>query len=365
MAKIRVNTMLGTNHSWSVTMRSLITEFIKLNNKLFIISTDGDKLIKDKWDEYLMECDSSPDIDISYTLPVNFRERFRRDSKLKLAIYNYETSIMPRAWTQHIKHIDYALPSSNFSKSVFVNSGWSEDKCIVVPHGINLSDFDNKRRYPLKTNKSFKFLNVSIPHYRKNIGLLLKAYYTAFSAKDDVCLVLKTNLKMPDNRSLYRFEVNLLRTISDIQKHFMAKGKQIPNIEIIQENIPDMVELYNACDVLVSSSSSEGFGLPLLEGLAANNLVIAPRATGQLDFLNDRNSLLVDVSEVNAGEEYQYWMPTAGAKTYMPEFDSLIESMLYAYTNHVRLKEEFENERVKTINHFTWENAAKKILEIR
>ena len=109
-----------------------------------------------------------------------------------------------------------------------------------------------------------------------------------------------------------------MREIREVQNMRKHRGKNLPQIEIIQHRYDSMVPLYNSCDCLVSASSSEGFGLPLLEALAAKMLVIAPRCTGQLDFLTDKNSLLVDVKEINAGSKYQYWRATKGAKTFLP-----------------------------------------------
>lgn len=351
--------MLGTTHSWAVTMRSLLKGLYDLNHNIYAKSINGYDFFEEH-NLYNSKNIENPDIDISYTLPRNFKFRFKKHSNLKLAIYNYETSIMPKIWSKEIDHIDYALPSSQFSKEVFINSGWPEEKCIVIPHGINKSDFNDKRRIKLGTEKSFKFLNVSIPHYRKNIGLLLDAYYSAFTDKDDVCLILKTSLAKPKNY----FEIDLKKEILKVQKIHYGR-KNLPQVEIIQKKYDSIIPLYNTCDCLVSASSSEGFGLPLLEGLAAGMIVIAPRCTGQIDFLNDSNSLLYDAKKIEAPKEYQYWRASSGAKTFMPIKDELCDSMINAYKNHLLLKKSFSKNRNETIDKFSWNNAVRKILEIK
>jgi len=125
-----------------------------------------------------------------------------------------------------------------------------------------------------------------------------------------------------------------------------------------------MIPLFNSCDVMVSATSAEGFGIPLLEGLAANMLVIAPRCTGQLDFLNDKNSLLVDVATMKASPQYQYWTVTDKAWTYMPIRKSLSMQMRNAFDNNRKLRKKFRKGRAQTIEQFTWENAAKQVLEL-
>jgi len=355
---IRCESMLGTSHSWAVTMRNLLKNFHILENNLYLKSINGLALFPDEWKKYLRDI-ADPDIDIAYTLPRNFEHRFKKNAKLKLAIYNYETSIMPEVWRDAIKHVDYALPSSNFSKKVFVDSGWPENKCIVVPHGINLKDFKDKRTVKLNNNKKFRFLNISIPHYRKNIDLLVDAYYSAFTDKDDVCLVLKTSLNKPKNY----FECDVRRQLFDVQKKY-KKRNDLPLIEIVQKRYDSIVPLYNSCDALVSATSAEGFGLPLLEGLAAEMIVIAPRFSGHLDFLSDKNSILYNYKVVEADKKYQYWRPSPGATTSLPEVSDLARSMIKAYRSHSILKAKFKKNSRETVRKFTWENAAKKILEI-
>jgi glycosyltransferase involved in cell wall biosynthesis len=357
--KIRSKAMLGTSHSWAVTIRSLLAQFDAKGHDLYLNSINGYEMFPPDWMKKTKREVKDPDIDITYTLPRNFKERFRGRSKLKLAIYNYESSILPNIWVPEIEHVDYVLPSSAFSKSVFVNSGWPEGKCIVVPHGINIRDFDRKDKLSsLKTKKSFKFLNVSIAHHRKNIGILVDAYYSAFSSSDDVCLIIKTTLKKPK----FKFECDIAKEIVKIQKKH--KGRDLPQIEIVQKKYDSLIPLYNSCDSLVSATSAEGFGLPFLEAMAAGLPVIAPNCSGHLDFLNDKNSLLVDVREIDAGDKYQYWKASPGAKVWIPEVEDLADKMKKMYLNRSAISDEFSEERKKTLEKFTWENAANKILSL-
>jgi glycosyltransferase involved in cell wall biosynthesis len=150
-----------------------------------------------------------------------------------------------------------------------------------------------------------------------------------------------------------------------VQQKFIKKGRNdLPMLEIIRDRLDDIVPLYNSCQCLVSTSSSEGFGLPLLEGLAAGLIVIAPNCSGQLDFLNNDNSILSDCKEILAGPKYEYWRTTPGAKTNIPIIDSVANDMLKSFKEYEQLKIKFHDNRIKTINKFTWKNATQKILEI-
>lgn len=363
--QIRSKTMLGTHHSWAVTMRSLFLYMMKDGHNCHLNSINGYSMCPKKWTPYLNKEIDAPDIDLCYTAPRNFATRFKKNAKLKIAVYNYETDVLPKKWLDVHKHVDFVLPSSEFSKEVFVKNGWPEEKCIVVPHGIHPEEFKTDKKVKLHNDKKFRFLNVSISHYRKNIDLLIRAYYEAFYGNKDVCLVIKSQLREKGWRRKYGFESNLGHQLQSIQKEFVQKGmRDLPQIEIFQDRVANMAELYNACDVLVSATSAEGFGLPLLEALAAGMLVIAPNATGQKDFLNKGNSLLVDVKKIKADKRYQYWHVSDNATTFMPLKDDLAAQMLDAYNNHLKLKTSFEDERLKTLEKFTWQNAARQIIEI-
>jgi len=353
--------MLGTAHSWAVTVRSLLLEMARMNHRLDLQSINGYKLFPEELEPFVENSYSSHDIDLTYTLPRNFNQRFLATSSARMAIYNYETSHLPPAWASMHTHLDYILPSSNFSKEVFVNAGWPEKKCIVIPHGIDLAEFENKSTATnISSAKKFRFLNVSIPHYRKNIATLVDAYYSEFSFHEDVVLIIKTSLRKPK----YKFECDIMKEIVSVQNMNKHRGKKLPQVEIIQHRYDSMVPLYNACDCLVSASSSEGFGLPLLEGLAANMVVVAPRCTGQLDFLNDSNSLLVSAIEVEATPEYQYWKPTRGAKTFLPIVEDLSDKMRLAFNSKDSLLDNFSKEMASTTSRLTWNAAARMILEI-
>ncbi len=356
MYNVRINTMLGTNHSWAVVMRNIAKSMAKLDCNLFMKTTNGMSNIDPDLYKFFHKSPKNIDLDICYTLPRNFGRRFLKDSRLKASIYNYETDIMPSDWLANSKYLDYVLPSSNFSKNIFLENGWPEEKCVVIPHGINLEDFEDKREFKFSTKKSFKFLNVSIPHYRKNIDLLITSYYDAFSDDDDVCLILKTKVKKPR----FSFECDVNRMILDCQKRFY--GKKLPQLEVVTKNVESMVPIYNSSNALVSATSSEGFGLPMLEAIAAKKIVIAPNSTGHTDFLNNKNSILYKSSKISAPKSYQYWRSSPDAKTYMPCKDELSQSMIDAYRDYNGYINKFEKGMRETVENYTWDCAVKKIM---
>ena len=169
---------------------------------------------------------------------------------------------------------------------------------------------------------------------------------------DDVSLMIKSSFDKPKNK----FECDLSEIIKSVQARH--QNKSLPKVHILIEKFKDIAPLYKAADCLVSASSFEGFGLPMLEALAADLQVIAPRASGQLDFLNDDNSFLIDVDKVSAGEKYQYWKPNDSASTFLPRKSDIVDSMRKVYSGKTK---SFDK---KLADEFSWKNSANKIIDI-
>ena len=349
--KIISKSFFGTHHSWSHVMRSIMFEFSK-SNFISIESINGYSNLPQNMIEHIDKAVFSPDLEICYTMPINFPIRFNKKSKLKMAIYNYETSLLPLEWKDKLDFIDYCLPSSNFTKEIFINSGWKEEKCIVIPHGIDLKSYRSKKTLKFFDKiDSFKFLCVGIPHYRKRFDLIIDSYYSAFSDEDDVLLILKTSLKKPEKY----FEINVKEMLKKKQEEF--KNKNLPRIMIVDQRIEDMVPLYNSIDCLVNASTGEGFGLPLLECLALNKQVIAPSIGGHTDFLNKENSFVCESKWIDDHVNAQYWCETPGAKMVDANKDSLIEKMKLVYSGS---KKQYVFDKK-----YTWKNVCESILEIK
>ena len=350
--KIRAHGMFGATHSWSYTVRSLMYEFYKMGHDLYISSTDGYGFAPKEMSHFFDRDTDQADIDLCYTLPRNFKQWFNKNSKLKLGIFNWESTSLPKEWISSINDVDFILPSSSCVKDIFIQNGWPESKLITLPLGVDWDSFESASPMEIFGLNKFVFLNISIPHYRKNIDLVLDAYYSAFSSRDDVSLVIKSSFDKPKNK----FECDLSQLINSVAKNHNEKS--LPKVHLVIDKLNNIESLYKRADCLVSASSFEGFGLPMLEGFAAGLQVIAPRCSGQLDFLTDENSFLVDVQKIKAGEKYQYWRADESSYTYLPSKSSLIENMKSVYSGkkkniNFRLKEEF-----------SWKNSANKIINI-
>jgi glycosyltransferase involved in cell wall biosynthesis len=77
----------------------------------------------------------------------------------------------------------------------------------------------------------------------------------------------------------------------------------------------EMFGLQGVADCYVSLHRSEGYGLGMAESMYLGKPVIATRYSGNLDFMNDENSLLVDFTMVPLRRgDYPYWQGQSWAE---------------------------------------------------
>lgn len=297
------------------------------------------------------------DMQLSYTALRNFCQYFVRGDKNRFGIWNYETTILPTTFGRYYKCVDQVLPSSKFSQKIFADNGMPLDKQTVVPHGIYLERFQNLGKYPLKTKKKYKILcNIAQPHLRKNIPGLLQSYGKAFTKDDDVCLVLKVSRKSPQPG----FDV----PFNDIFNNWKSDFKNHGEVEIIDKFLTDIEPLYNSCDIVLTMTHAECFWMPGLEGFAANKIVVAPRYGGQLDYMNDDNSVLIDGKEIRADYRMQYWEPSPYAKVFDPDVDQCASKLKDIVANYGDYLKKFSPKMQEILPDYTWDKAADRIVSL-
>lgn len=355
--KISWQGFLGTNHSWSIVGQNICRSLKKYGHEVHMFSTNGLEYFPEDLRENLKVLDNDYDMQLTYTAMKNFSHYLSHGDKNRFAIWNYETTVLPHGFAKNYKFTDKMLPSSNFSKKIFADAGVPNDAMVVVPHGVNTEKFRDIAPYQLKTKKSFKILaNIAQPHIRKNIPGLLEAYGKAFTKKDDVCLILKVVNKKPTET----FDVSF----TEIFTTFKQKYKDHADVEILSNFIVDIESLYKACDAVVTMTHAECFWMPGLEGMAAGNLIIAPRYGGQLDYLNDDNSLLIEGSVVKADRRMQYWTQSSYAAVFNPDVDHAVEVLRHAKNNYSSLMEKFKPNIKNVVENHTWDCVANRILEL-
>lgn len=123
---------------------------------------------------------------------------------------------------------------------------------------------------------------------RKNPWAVIDAVANAFGHSDEVILVLKVGSgERPD----------LAPRTAEIRRR---AARICGGAMLITDYLPkrDVEMLMCAFDVYVSLHRSEGFGYTLAEAMLLGVPTVASRYSGNLDFMNDENSYLIDCKEI-------------------------------------------------------------------
>lgn len=368
---IRCHSWFAPNLSWADVCYYIINALDDLNHNTMVMSTNGFDEKRFKKPNKIIQSiiglqhfgpgKGQIDLDFCYTVPQNFPNRFLSNSIKKAAIYNFEYKFWTPEWKKYYLFCDYFFPSSNFSAEIFAINGIPENKIFVIPHGVDLSEFNpSVAPIKLKTDKKFKFVSVCAPHARKKIDRLIGAYCATFKAQDDVCLVLKTKLHK-SKESMAEYEIN----VEDIIKEHANKlGQNMPSIEVIGGRIDSLAGLYTACDVNITATGAEGWYMPGLESMAAGLINIAPNYSGQLHYMNPTNAILVSGKMVPAQRKEQYWGFNSKNLSLDVDIAGLSDAMFSTYKNYNVLKDKMENNIKETSLAFSWSNAAQKIIDV-
>ena len=206
--------------------------------------------------------------------------------------WNWETEKLPRIWQRGLDHVDEVWLSSNYSAEA-VRQVTSKPVFTFPLPIIRPTVTDEFSRADLGLPDGFMFL-FTFDYFggfrRKNPVGVVEAFKRAFRDGEGPVLVLKSV-----NGDKERAEQEELR------RAIGGRG----DVRIIDGYLPvaQKNSLMGFCDCYVSLHRSEGFGLTIAEAMSLGKPAIATGYSGNVDFMNEENSYLVDWEPALVGED--------------------------------------------------------------
>lgn len=212
-----------------------------------------------------------------------------------IACWFWELPQIPSSWKPALAQVDEILVASRFIEDAV---RLATDKPVLrvplplpetfIDSGLQRSDFG------LEEDHFVFLLTFDFNSWiaRKNPYAALRAFQLAFGdGRDDVRLVVKTT-------NGHRHP-SLLQALLDATT---ADARIIVRDQVLDRG--HVAALQRCCDAYVSLHRAEGFGLGLAECMAMGKPVIATAWSGNLEFMDPDNSMLVDyrLTEVRDGE---------------------------------------------------------------
>ena len=367
----------GINHSFSLVNQWQIIELLKTSNIYF----KDVPFISDRWNKKdnssgfennienlinkIPEADSNQDIDITYRIscPFDFNENFK--SKLLFVFgtceykYLYQNNFKNNSpdKIKKNKNIFLHVPS-NWSKKGFMNVGFEENQIIVVPHGVNMEDFNLlskeeiqnvKKKYEIK-DENIVLSNIGAMSENKGIEVLVSAYGILKKKHKNLKLILK------DQSNLYGITTNHI--FENIKKSEFNKKFNIINYEmkkdiiIISKNlsIKELKEIYSITDCYVSPYLAEGFNLTPLEAAACGTQIVVTKGGSTDDYFHNCMGYQIESEEIKR-EDNSYILK--------PKIDSLISILDQKIINK---EDNYQIDRSNFVNkNFSWRVVVNKL----
>jgi len=357
--------------------RDLVRAFLKLDKfdiKIFDVPWGNtprnalDKTIdKEIIDRILLEpnVERQPDVFVDIRIP----NEFQTYGKVNIGITaGIETTAVSSAWIEGCNKMDLIIVPSEHSKEGFVHALY--EKMQQLPNGQQQKVGELKLQKPIETlfegvdenvykptketsldlvddiKEDFCFLHVglwgqgSYGEDRKDISKLIKVFYESFAnKKEQPALILKTN---GATFSILDRE-DCLNKINHIKSRF-PKDWNLPNVYLLHGSLSseEMNKLYNHPKVksFVSLTHGEGFGRPLLEASMVGLPVIASSWSGQLDFLSNKNSILLG-GKMGKVPQSQVWKDIIipDAQWFYVDETQTYKALNYCFQNYNEVKE--------------------------
>ena len=259
---------------------------------------------------------TQPDIWMQITIPNEFQPVGKYNIGLTAGI---EATACKPEWIEGLNRMNINWVSSKFAKKTFESMVYqkqdqrtkqvvgqlkSEKPIHVIFEGADLTTYKPIKSSEIKTidlkniKEDFCYLfvghwmNGDFGHDRKNVALLVKAFYETFKNKmNPPALILKSSVGVAS----YISRDQILDKIKQIRKSLNTS--RLPNIYLLNGEFDDqeMNELYNHPKVkaMISLTKGEGFGRPLLEFSLTGKPIIASNWSGHVDFLHPDNNILL------------------------------------------------------------------------
>jgi glycosyltransferase involved in cell wall biosynthesis len=289
-------------------------------------------------------------------IPANmFSEHLR--GRVNIGRTMLETDLIPRDWAERCNRMDEIWVPSRFNVETFSSSGVARDKLRVVPGGVDAAAFHPAAPPARPGERGFVFLSVFGWFNHKGWDILLKAYCDEFKQHEDVMLLIKTYNHYSNAPALIEQQVG------HVMRRFGLTYGAAPSFRIITRNMASslMPGLYTSCDAFVLPSRGEAWGRPYLEAMSCGLPVIGTRWSGNLDFMNDANSYLLEIEGLEDVYAHVDIKEYAGHRWARPSMDHLRHLMRHVYEHRQEAREKGAAARADVCDRWTWEHAASAV----
>lgn len=337
-----------------------------------------------------VQLSKQPEVYVQITVP----NEFQRIGKFNIGITaGIETTACSLPWIEGCNKMDVIWTISEHSKRVFDmtvvemknQTGQTVQtlkvtKPVSVLHNCVHTDIfvgestkilESIDDVLLNVKEKFAFLFVGhwlrgdLGHDRKNVGALVKVFCETFKntiSSKQPALILKTSgagFSILDREDI----LNKIKSIRD------SIGNNCPKVYLLHGELTDeeMNSLYNHPKVKahINLTHGEGFGRPMLEATTSEKPLIASGWSGQLDFLNKDEAILISgkLENVHPSSVWENVI-IPESQWFIPDYNMAASAMLHVVNNYETLLPKARSLAKKNREHFSYEAIFKKTIDL-
>lgn len=229
------------------------------------------------------------DIIVQQTTP---NETEYKEGCFNINAFCWETDRVPQQWVNMLNQMDLILVPIEANRIVAQECGVVKP-IEVVPYSCDLNKYKNPPEpFVLPgADDSFKFLAICQYSKKKGIDALLKAYFTEFTDRDPVVLILKIYMGPNDGQDEKTKIIGIINAMKGI-----LRLNNYPPVKLIHNVMShaEIERLYVSADCYVLPSRGEGWGIPHFDALGYGLPTIATKGTGPEAFITKDCGWLVD-----------------------------------------------------------------------
>jgi glycosyltransferase involved in cell wall biosynthesis len=323
---------------------------------------------------------NQPEIWMQITVPNEFQPVGKYNIGCTAGI---ESTIAPGDWIEGCNRMNLILGSSKHTIDVLKNSKWEKrDKQTNQSQGMLEWNGENEIIFegantdvykPIKSNFDLSnikedFAYLFVGHWmegqmgedRKNVGLLIKAFYETFKNKSKKpALILKTSTV----GSSYLDRDRILKRVKQIKDS--CKSNNLPNVYLLHGEFTDIEinEIYNHSKVkaMVNLTKGEGFGRPLLEFSLVNKPIITTNWSGHIDYLNSEFTTLLQGTMTKIHPSAANNMLLAEAEWFSVDTGHVGHYLKDVFENYKKYAENAKRQGFQSRTKFSYEKMKEKL----
>ena len=223
-----------------------------------------------------------------------------RDQRRDIVYPQWELARYPKAWVEQLERFDEIWAPTRFVYDALAPLVKKPLVHVPLACQVELSSMLGRRHFELP-EASYTFLfffDFRSYSRRKNPEAVLDSFEKLRRRMPNVAANLVLKLNGAEQAPLH--VAQLKEQIKSFDGH----------VQLIERTMTDneIKNLVRCCDCFISLHRSEGFGRGLAEAMLLGKPVIATAYSGNMDFMNNQNSLLVDYTLIDLREgDYPQW----------------------------------------------------------